>query len=288
MDVSGVHSGANPISGEFSVGATGRRIDADGSLGEPLREMTIASTLPEMLAGRPRGRQRPAVLLQRGHAVDPDRRDDRSPASRWARRGSRSPASRRCPRIEPLTRSLHEHHRTIDPDDPRRPAARHRRMVGGAARPLPRVARRARHVPAGRRRRGGTGRLRARDVPRSRRLEHDRRSASPNCSRSWSPPERRGGGLGTGCCTRSTERSGAAAPRRWSSACLATNEAAMPALSSARVSVRGSLLTLGKVPDPPPLADGHRDLVQARRSARERRRDRPRVCTRHRRPSRAR
>lgn len=47
-DVSGVHSGANPISGEFSVGATGRRI-VGGSLGEPLREMTIASTLPEML-----------------------------------------------------------------------------------------------------------------------------------------------------------------------------------------------------------------------------------------------
>ena len=51
MDVSGVHSGANPISGEFSVGATGRRIGADGALAEPLREMTIASTLPEMLRG---------------------------------------------------------------------------------------------------------------------------------------------------------------------------------------------------------------------------------------------
>jgi PmbA protein len=50
MDVSGVHSGANPISGEFSVGATGLRI-AGGALSEPLREMTIASTLPEMLAG---------------------------------------------------------------------------------------------------------------------------------------------------------------------------------------------------------------------------------------------
>jgi PmbA protein len=49
QDVSGVHSGANPISGEFSVGATGLRI-TDGTLGEPLREMTIASTLPEMLA----------------------------------------------------------------------------------------------------------------------------------------------------------------------------------------------------------------------------------------------
>lgn len=49
-DVSGVHSGANPISGEFSVGATGLRIEG-GAVGEPLREMTIASTLPEMLAG---------------------------------------------------------------------------------------------------------------------------------------------------------------------------------------------------------------------------------------------
>jgi PmbA protein len=48
-DVSGVHSGANPISGEFSVGATGLRITG-GGLGEPLREMTIASTLPDMLA----------------------------------------------------------------------------------------------------------------------------------------------------------------------------------------------------------------------------------------------
>jgi len=47
-DVSGVHSGANPISGEFSVGATGLRIDG-GAAGEPLREMTIASTIPEML-----------------------------------------------------------------------------------------------------------------------------------------------------------------------------------------------------------------------------------------------
>jgi PmbA protein len=50
QDVSGVHSGANPISGEFSVGATGLRISG-GALGEPLREMTIASTLPEMLRG---------------------------------------------------------------------------------------------------------------------------------------------------------------------------------------------------------------------------------------------
>jgi PmbA protein len=48
QDVSGVHSGANPVSGEFSVGATGLRIQG-GALGEPLREMTVASTIPEML-----------------------------------------------------------------------------------------------------------------------------------------------------------------------------------------------------------------------------------------------
>ena len=48
--VSGVHSGANPISGTFSVGATGHRIGPGGALAEPLREMTIASTIPEMLA----------------------------------------------------------------------------------------------------------------------------------------------------------------------------------------------------------------------------------------------
>ena len=48
QDVSGVHSGANAISGEFSVGATGLRI-AGGEVGEPLREMTIASTIPDML-----------------------------------------------------------------------------------------------------------------------------------------------------------------------------------------------------------------------------------------------
>ena len=48
QDVTGVHSGANPVSGEFSVGATGLRVDG-GALGAPLREMTIASTLPEVL-----------------------------------------------------------------------------------------------------------------------------------------------------------------------------------------------------------------------------------------------
>jgi PmbA protein len=48
QEVKGVHSGANPVSGEFSVGAVGIRVEG-GALAEPLREMTIASTLPEVL-----------------------------------------------------------------------------------------------------------------------------------------------------------------------------------------------------------------------------------------------
>lgn len=48
QEVKGVHSGGNPVSGEFSVGAAGLRVEG-GALGEPLREMTIASTLPEVL-----------------------------------------------------------------------------------------------------------------------------------------------------------------------------------------------------------------------------------------------
>ena len=48
MSVSGLHSGVNPISGTFSVGATGRLI-AGGELAEPVREVTIASDLVSML-----------------------------------------------------------------------------------------------------------------------------------------------------------------------------------------------------------------------------------------------
>lgn len=48
QQVLGVHSGANPISGEFSVGAAGVMV-RDGAFAEPVREATIASTVPEML-----------------------------------------------------------------------------------------------------------------------------------------------------------------------------------------------------------------------------------------------
>jgi PmbA protein len=48
QSVSGLHSGTNPISGDFSVGAEGLMV-RDGALAEPVREVTIASTLPRML-----------------------------------------------------------------------------------------------------------------------------------------------------------------------------------------------------------------------------------------------
>ncbi len=46
--VAGLHSGVNAVSGDFSTGAEGLRI-VDGSLAEPLREFTIASTLQRLL-----------------------------------------------------------------------------------------------------------------------------------------------------------------------------------------------------------------------------------------------
>jgi PmbA protein len=46
--VSGLHSGVNPISGDFSCGASGLLI-SNGQLGGPVREFTIASTMQRML-----------------------------------------------------------------------------------------------------------------------------------------------------------------------------------------------------------------------------------------------
>jgi PmbA protein len=48
QSVTGLHSGANPISGDFSVGAEGLMV-RDGTTAEPIREATIASTLQRML-----------------------------------------------------------------------------------------------------------------------------------------------------------------------------------------------------------------------------------------------
>ncbi len=48
QSVQGLHSGVNPISGDFSTGASGLLI-TNGQLGGPVREFTIASTLQRML-----------------------------------------------------------------------------------------------------------------------------------------------------------------------------------------------------------------------------------------------
>ena len=48
QSVTGIHSGVNPISGDFSTGAAGLMI-RDGAVAEPVREFTIASTLQRML-----------------------------------------------------------------------------------------------------------------------------------------------------------------------------------------------------------------------------------------------
>jgi PmbA protein len=47
-DVAGLHSGVNPVSGTFSVGASGRLVEG-GAPGAPVRELTIASDLVSML-----------------------------------------------------------------------------------------------------------------------------------------------------------------------------------------------------------------------------------------------
>ncbi|HEX4751643.1 MAG TPA: metallopeptidase TldD-related protein, partial [Solirubrobacterales bacterium] len=47
-DVAGLHSGVNPVTGVFSVGASGRAIRG-GALAEPVREFTIAGELLAML-----------------------------------------------------------------------------------------------------------------------------------------------------------------------------------------------------------------------------------------------
>ena len=48
QSVTGLHSGVNPVSGDFSVGVTGLVV-RDGVPAEPVREATIASTLQRML-----------------------------------------------------------------------------------------------------------------------------------------------------------------------------------------------------------------------------------------------
>jgi len=48
QSITGLHSGASPVTGDFSVGADGLLI-RDGALAEPVREVTVASTFQRML-----------------------------------------------------------------------------------------------------------------------------------------------------------------------------------------------------------------------------------------------
>jgi PmbA protein len=50
QDFHGVHSGANPISGDFSVGVTGRMLE-NGSAAQPVKEVTIAAPMLDILKG---------------------------------------------------------------------------------------------------------------------------------------------------------------------------------------------------------------------------------------------
>lgn len=50
QSITGVHSGVSTVSGDFSVGAEGLAIRG-GALAEPVREVTVASTLQRMLLG---------------------------------------------------------------------------------------------------------------------------------------------------------------------------------------------------------------------------------------------
>ena len=49
QDFHGVHSGVNPISGDFSVGVTGHLLE-NGGPGEPVKEVTIAAPMLDILS----------------------------------------------------------------------------------------------------------------------------------------------------------------------------------------------------------------------------------------------
>ena len=50
FSLAGLHSGVNPVSGDFSVGVEGRMI-RNGELAEPISECTVGSTLQRLLLG---------------------------------------------------------------------------------------------------------------------------------------------------------------------------------------------------------------------------------------------
>ena len=70
-NAAGLHSGVNVVSGEISVGVTGRLIE-NGALGRPVREVTIATDFLSLLGSVSRPGRRHSLdpaLRQRVHAV---------------------------------------------------------------------------------------------------------------------------------------------------------------------------------------------------------------------------
>jgi PmbA protein len=77
-DFHGVHSGVNPISGDFSVGATGYLLE-DGARSRPVKEVTIAAPHPRDACRHRGGRRRPQMASLRRFLRgihDAHRRDD--------------------------------------------------------------------------------------------------------------------------------------------------------------------------------------------------------------------
>ena len=88
QSVTGVHSGVNAVSGDFSVGAEGLTIRG-GALDQPVREVTVAVDAP---AHAPVGRTRgfgPAMAARRRRGADPGHRRHAA-ERRLARRTGRS------------------------------------------------------------------------------------------------------------------------------------------------------------------------------------------------------
>ena len=150
-DAVGVHSGANPISGEFSVGISGILIEG-GELTTPVREVTLAGDIITMLtsvarwattpagcpaaaSSRPRWSSTawPSAAPEPVRSAGPPRDQRRGSAgerSRPAPARGQLPGGRLPPAFRPAQQVLP---RQVPVLDAARPAARHRRRAGAEA-----------------------------------------------------------------------------------------------------------------------------------------------------------
>ncbi len=89
QSLTGLHSGVNAVSGDFSVGVEGLLVDG-GELGQPVREVTVASHAAAAAARHRRRRRRPRVAP--GRRRHPDHRDRRGRSQRRVSSNSSTPA----------------------------------------------------------------------------------------------------------------------------------------------------------------------------------------------------